>query len=140
MIHEFQGYYRPFSNFWTIQIEFEGDYYPSTENAYQAAKCANREDRQKFFNIRPSEAKALGKPGVLPKRKDWHEVNLQIMYELNKQKFEANFLKSLLLSTGDEILQEGNTWGDTFWGVCNGKGENNFGKILMRIRSELRNA
>lgn len=34
-------------------------------------------------------------------------------------------------------LIEGNTWGDTFWGVCRGKGENNLGKILMRLRSEL---
>lgn len=31
---------------------------------------------------------------------------------------------------------EGNTWGDKVWGVCDGIGENNLGKTLMRIRSE----
>jgi len=33
-----------------------------------------------------------------------------------------------LLSTGNCEIQEGNYWGDTFWGVCKGKGENNLGK------------
>ena len=32
---------------------------------------------------------------------------------------------------------EGNTWNDTFWGVCNGQGQNWLGKILMLVRSEL---
>jgi hypothetical protein len=36
------------------------------------------------------------------------------------------------------ILIEGNTWGDTFWGVCNGVGENNLGKTLMNVREILR--
>ena len=47
---------------------------------------------------------------------------------------------------------EGNHWHDTYWGVCNpeafgkppctkgcgGTGENQLGKILMRVRDELR--
>ena len=32
-----------------------------------------------------------------------------------------------------EIVEE-NTWGDTFWGVCKGVGENHLGKLLMEIR------
>lgn len=48
------------------------------------------------------------------------------------------YLAELLLATGDEELVEGNVWGDTFWGVCEGKGENWLGKILMDIRKELR--
>ena len=27
---------------------------------------------------------------------------------------------------------------DFFWGVCNGKGENHLGKILMKVRDEIR--
>ncbi len=34
-------------------------------------------------------------------------------------------------------LIEGNHWNDTFWGICNGNGENNLGKILMKIRHEI---
>lgn len=28
--------------------------------------------------------------------------------------------------------------GDTYWGVVDGKGENHLGKILMKVRSEIR--
>ena len=46
-------------------------------------------------------------------------------------------LKEKLLATGDEHLEEGNTWGDTTWGTVNGIGENRLGKILMKVRNEL---
>lgn len=62
------------------------------------------------------------------------------MYEICLAKFtQHEFLKEALLATGDSELIEGNTWRDYFWGVCNGKGQNKLGKILMRIRAELRN-
>lgn len=62
------------------------------------------------------------------------------MYEICKAKFSQNTeLKKRLLSTGNENLEEGNTWGDKIWGTVHGIGENRLGKILMRIREELRN-
>ena len=38
------------------------------------------------------------------------------------------------------MLEEGNTWHDTFWGVDakTGEGQNHLGKILMKIREELK--
>ncbi len=37
--------------------------------------------------------------------------------------------------TSDEgEIVERNTWNDTFWGVCKGKGENHLGILLMEIR------
>lgn len=36
------------------------------------------------------------------------------------------------------MLIERNTWGDTFWGVYDNKGENNLGKILMKVREGLK--
>ena len=60
------------------------------------------------------------------------------MYEVCYAKFIQNpRLAKWLIETGDEILVEGNTWNDKFWGVCNGEGANNLGKILMAIRTEL---
>ena len=62
------------------------------------------------------------------------------MYEIVKEKFtQHEDLKRRLLETGDEELQEGNNWYDTYWGVDihTGKGLNMLGKILMRIREEL---
>lgn len=62
------------------------------------------------------------------------------MYEICKAKFTQNEdLKAKLLATGNDILEEGNTWGDRVWGTVNGVGENRLGKILMRVREELRN-
>lgn len=61
------------------------------------------------------------------------------MYEICLAKFSQNEnLKARLLETGDKHLEEGNTWGDKIWGTVNGEGENNLGKILMRVRAELR--
>lgn len=64
---------------------------------------------------------------------------LLVMRDLLQQKFSNGILREQLLATGDQELIEGNTWGDTFWGVCNGEGQNVLGKMLMNIREELRN-
>ena len=47
-------------------------------------------------------------------------------------------LTDALLATGDEKLVEGNTWGDRYWGVCDGNGLNKLGGILERVRENLR--
>lgn len=45
-------------------------------------------------------------------RHDWEKVKFDIMYEICKAKFSQNAeLKDKLLATGDEYLEEGNTWG-----------------------------
>lgn len=60
------------------------------------------------------------------------------MYEIVLAKFTQNpELLDKLKATGDAILIEGNYWHDTFWGVCEGKGKNYLGKIIMKIRAEL---
>ena len=46
--------------------------------------------------------------------------------------------KKLLLSTNELEIEEGNVWGDTYWGVCRGIGANRLGKILMKVRQEIR--
>ena len=62
------------------------------------------------------------------------------MYKLLQQKFSKNsILGKKLEATGQQDLVENNTWNDTFWGVCNGKGQNNLGKLLMQVRKELSN-
>lgn len=72
-------------------------------------------------------------------RPDWEEVKYDVMYEIVKAKFIQNpDLKEKLLSTGDEYLVEGNHWGDRTWGQVNGVGKNWLGKILMKVREELK--
>jgi hypothetical protein len=84
----------------------------------------------------PGESKKLGRR--CPVREDWEEIKLSVMEELVRSKFSNPKLSQKLLETNDKLLVEGNTWGDTFWGVCNGRGENHLGKILMKVRSELK--
>ena len=62
------------------------------------------------------------------------------MHDIVYAKFSQNpILRQKLINTQDMILIENNTWNDTFWGVCNGVGENHLGKILMEVREELKN-
>lgn len=135
MIKSFQGKNRFLSNFWPAKVMLDGVEYPSTENAYQAAKTLDLEARKVFVDCASNVAKQLGK--MLEVRPDWKEVSLGIMLDLNRQKYQDEELKAKLKATGDQELVEGNTWGDTFWGVCGGVGENHLGKILMQVRKEV---
>jgi ribA/ribD-fused uncharacterized protein len=110
----------------------------STEAAYQAAKTTDPELRKPFIHMNPAQAKRAGRR--LPMRPDWDAVKLQVMEDVLRIKFSVAPFRTWLLNTGDEELVEGNTWGDTFWGVCGGVGENHLGKLLMKIRAELRDA
>lgn len=134
-IYGFSGPFRWLSNFADCEIEFEGVVYPTTENAYQAAKFAP-ELRPPFVHFTPGEAKKAGQ-NTLAQRPDWREVSLGIMKDLNRKKFVQEPYKTLLLNTDGLFIEETNTWGDTFWGVCMGNGENHLGRILMEIRDEL---
>ena len=90
-----------------------------------------------FTGIDAKTAKRMGRRVEL--RVDWETVKERIMYEICLAKFtQHSELAQKLLKTGTKYLVEGNYWGDTEWGVCNGKGKNKLGKILMRVREELR--
>lgn len=136
MIDRFSHKYSFLSNFYMIYVHYEGLTYANSEAAFQAAKLLNNEDRKRFTSMNPKEAKREGKR--VPLREDWEEIKDNVMYEVCKSKFQNPDLAKKLLDTGDEELVEGNTWNDTYWGVCNGEGQNKLGKILMRIREELR--
>ena len=105
-------------------------YIPSDEDLLPEARKAIREAST------PREAKRLGRSS--PLRQDWEEVKVAYMESILRKKFSDEVMKLRLLSTGDEELVEGNHWNDTFWGVCRGEGENHLGKLLMKIRKELR--
>lgn len=138
MINEFRGKYYFLSNFYEAPVTWEGVTYRNNEAAFQSAKVISDEDRKLFSTLDPSSAKKLGRHVKL--RADWEEVKDNIMYEICLAKFSQNKeLNKKLLATGDKHLEEGNTWNDKIWGTVNGVGENRLGKILMRIREELRN-
>lgn len=138
-ITSFQGEFRFLSNFWPATVELDGEIYPTVEHAYQAAKTNDPAERALVRSApTPGKAKRMGRS--VTKRLDWDAVKVGVMKDLLQQKFAEGDpnLTELLLSTGMTRLVEGNTWGDRFWGVCNGKGENVLGRLLMKVRADIR--
>lgn len=136
VIDKFSGDYQFLSNFHPVIVHYEGHAYPSVEHAYQAAKTLNVSLRHPFMKLTAAQAKRLGRN--LNLRPDWEQVKFSIMEVLVREKFTTySDLQHALLATAPSELIEGNTWGDVYWGVCRGRGENHLGKILMRIRLEL---
>ncbi|MGN1018937.1 MAG: NADAR family protein [Aristaeellaceae bacterium] len=137
-IDSFRGEYEFLSNFWEAPVTWGGLTYGSNEAAFQAQKCLTAEEREAFTRLSPAAAKKRGRRVQL--RPDWEAVKVGIMEELVRAKFtQHDDLKQKLLATGDAVLEEGNTWHDTCWGVDarTGRGRNHLGRILMKIRQEL---
>lgn len=137
IIGDFEGPYYWLSNFAHSLVVFEGQEYPTVEHAYQAAKTLSSAERDRIRQaVTPHEAKTLGREATL--RPDWEDVKTSVMAELLDQKFGNSTLGFLLIATSDAYLVEGNWWGDEFWGVCDGRGQNMLGLALMSLRDELR--
>lgn len=137
MIKEFQGPYRFLSNFWAAEVHYDSYIFPSVEHAYQYAKEGSPEFAEKILACRTAgDAKRLGKKAKLCSH--WDSLKLPLMQKLVRRKFTNPQLATELLATWPQELQEGNRWGDTFWGVCAGEGKNHLGEILMDVRAELR--
>jgi ribA/ribD-fused uncharacterized protein len=128
------------SNFQACKVTLDGVEYPSVEHAYSAAKSLDPLVRKEILSCQtPGKAKQYWKKTSNKVREDWNDVRLGIMEDLVRQKFTNDAsLAQKLLATENEELVEINSWGDVYWGVCNGKGENHLGKILMKIREELK--
>lgn len=136
-ILEFKGKNRWLSNFDSPPVYYEGVRYPSVEAAYQAAKTLDLEARKRFTQMLPGDAKRIGSMRSHVVREDWDSVRVEIMRDLVTQKFSVEPYRSKLAATGDCLIVEGNYWGDVFWGVCRGVGENVLGKIIMEVRAAL---
>ena len=97
-------------------------------------------DQQKEINLvkKANDARLLGQKVTL--RPDFNEVKDQLMKTCLLAKFRHHpDLKLQLLDTGDnELIEDSKV--DAYWGIGeDGNGQNKLGKLLMEIRSELRN-
>lgn len=138
-ISEFQGQYRFLSNFFKYPITMEdGITYSTREHAFQAYKTTNLEIRKRIAQLSsPAQAKSFGRIG-LTLRENWDLIKDDIMRDIIQTCIKQNpEFKMRLAETGDAHLIEGNTWGDIYWGVCNGEGKNKLGQILMECRSRI---
>jgi ribA/ribD-fused uncharacterized protein len=136
MINSFSDEYEFLSNFYAHPIQEGKLTFPTNEHYFQAMKTLDLEERINIARAAtPGKAKRLGRSVKL--RSDWEEIKLSVMETALRKKFADPVLAAKLKATGEEELVEGNWWNDRFWGVCNGVGENNLGKLLMKIRGEL---
>lgn len=139
----FFGEYRWLSNFHEQTISLHGKLYRSAENAYQAQKVVPHLKRS-YQHCTPMESKKLNREHIkdninmMFSREVWDKIKYEVMIEVILSKFgiEGYDLRQMLLATTDKYLEETNAWRDTFWGVDSktGEGENNLGKILMKVR------
>tara|TARA_Y100000401_G_scaffold117030_1_gene124379 strand:- start:1631 stop:2095 length:465 start_codon:yes stop_codon:yes gene_type:complete len=137
----FRGQYDFLSNFYPATVKD----YPTVENAYQAAKCSDINDRESFKHCTPGQAKRMGRRvKCIP---NWNDKRIYVMYKALQLKFANPVLRDRLLAVsdeGEEKLIEENTWHDNFWGVCTCNTEkchganwqNWLGNLLTAVRCE----
>ncbi|MCD5390148.1 MAG: NADAR family protein [Candidatus Pacebacteria bacterium] len=140
MIKEFQGEYRWLSNFWPVQIKYKDRVFHNVENAYHSEK--SDDSFYKDFCAFEADPRIVKERqlDMITLRSDWDDVKVEIMEKLTRIKYQNLELRQKLLDTGDQEIQEGNSWNDIYWGINleTGKGENILGKIIMKIRNEIK--
>ena len=136
-ITSFRGEYAFLSNFYPCPVRLGWNTFQNAEAAFQSCKSNDLTDTTQFVNMTGQQAKRVGRKVEL--RPDWEYIKDNVMECVVSCKFNQNKdLRDKLLATGNRELIEGNTWNDTYWGVCNGKGQNKLGKILMKVRDDYR--
>jgi hypothetical protein len=138
VIKGFFGENRWLSNFWYAPFVHNGLDYDTVEHFYQSRKAGDPAEAEAIRNAAtPAIAKKLG--GLVTEfAPNMPKLKRMMMKVGVEEKFLQNSdMRKLLLETGDVYIEETNTWGDTYWGVCNGKGSNHLGFILMDIRRSL---
>lgn len=132
--------YGEFSNFAAYPIKIGNSSWPTTEHYFQAMKFKDKADQEKIRKANsPMLAARMGRDRKRILRRDWESAKVNIMREAIMAKFEQHeTLQVLLLDTGDAMIIE-HTENDDYWGDGeNGKGRNMLGRILMAVRTTLR--
>lgn len=115
--------------------------FTSSEVAFQASKCKNLEDIDKFTGNNFHSLDSFRSGRKIELRDDWEDVKVNVMINILKCKFtQYPELNTILLSTSDAYLIEHTPvkGRDKFWADdCDGSGKNNLGLSLMRVRNAL---
>ena len=135
-IDNFTNEYSFLSNFSRSEIILGGRVYPTVEHFYQAGKAETAIEHE-YVRTAETPGKAKRRGQKVNMRKDWENIKDKYMKLGLILKFDIEGLGDKLLDTGKAYLEEGNTWNDTYWGVCNGVGQNKLGILLMEVRGQV---
>ncbi len=145
IIDSFTGENKIYSNFYPVVIQFEGLNFPTIEHAFVASKSKEFFFRKLMRDMPAEKAGLVKKRGKdIRLRGDWEAVKVDFMINFLTQKFSQDPFKTKLLATDDAEICEGNYWHDNDWGNCKCEkcigidGENLLGRLIMDVRSELR--
>lgn len=109
----------PLSNYYPVQMLFDGLVFGSSEAAYQSQKTNDPDIRTGFVGLDPDAAKELGRSVQL--RPDWDKIKFAVMYNVVDAEFSqcAEFRNELMKTENKLIVEDTTRWHDTIWGVCN---------------------
>ncbi len=132
-------------NFSAFAVTIKEIKFPTAEHAFQFFKfneIAPEIAKQIMEANSPFEARKIAIENKPLRRDDWGKIKYKVMQEVLFQKTLQNpYVKEKLMSTcGKEIVEDCGDDDDKDWGCgMDGKGENNLGKIWMKIRECLDN-
>lgn len=118
-----------------------GKTYNTSEHYYQSEKFNDPTLKQRIIDApTPAAARNIAQANINLTIPTFHAQKNDIMLKALRAKFSQHpSLGNQLLATGDRQLIE-HTANDNYWGDGgDGTGANNLGKLLMQVRSELRN-
>lgn len=133
----------PLDNFSSFKVEYKGYLYSSAEEAYQAAHFIDTapEITEQIKNSHSAhEAQKICFANRDKQDKEWSKKALTIMEEILRCKIEQNpYVLKKLLETKDYLIVEDSPK-DDYWGWGSDRlGENNLGKLWMKLREEYKN-
>lgn len=137
----FRGHKSPFSNFYEVLINHNGQQFTSTEAAYQYCKAETMGDSYRARKILHAKTglHAFRIAEKIQTDERWKNKKVKVMEGLVKEKLRAcELVRAALLETGSKKIIEDTS--HEFWGRGKeGKGQNMLGKIWMKFRQNLRN-
>ena len=140
-VYFFSGAFDTLNNFSAHTVKIWNKVFPTVEHAFHWKKFENTEPELAAKILKagsPWSAKKLSRTSENI-RTGWREARVDIMTDIVRAKVvQHEDVKQVLLSTGSKKIVE-NSPVDDFWGCGkDGNGQNNMGKILMKIREELK--
>lgn len=139
-IDSFKGYFEFLSNNFLTPVYYEGILFPSISHAFQACRTTDETTKRAILN-----AETLFIVGKIARRiedpEDWNLKRLKIMEKLVRDKFRRSkeLLEKLKATYPRELIMtyEEESSVNLFWGCVKGKGQNQLGRILNKVRYDI---